>query len=257
MPLDNCSSSWGDLVLQGTFDNILWYFWFLQLVGRLLTSGGRGQGYRQTSNAQARRSSEQLSSPECQWCLDWKSCPRPMKSESLACLVTSVLATPWAITHQAPLSMRFSRQGYWSGLLSPFFRGSSPPRGWTHFSCIAGEFFTAEPLGKPPSLLSWDTRSAVLLFFFQMELGFTWWRHALEHEWSGVLICVLTSPNNELMNTINYYCWQWLYPKLPSGTIWLMTLSPWWVTPTLAPTLSDLLLFHFTRRFLSTMSRSF
>ena len=155
MPLDNCSSSWGDLVLQGTFDNILWYFWFLQLVGRLLTSGGRGQGYRQTSNAQARCSSEQLSSPECQWCLDWKSCPRPMKSESLVCIVTSVFATPWAIANQAPLSMRFSRQGYWSGLLSPFFRGSSPPRDWTHF-CIAGEFFTAEPLGKHPCLC-WGT----------------------------------------------------------------------------------------------------
>ena len=26
-------------------------------------------------------------------------------------------ATPWTAAHQAPLSMRFSRQGYWSGLL--------------------------------------------------------------------------------------------------------------------------------------------
>ena len=25
-------------------------------------------------------------------------------------------ATPWAITHQAPLSIGFSRQEYWSGL---------------------------------------------------------------------------------------------------------------------------------------------
>ena len=30
-----------------------------------------------------------------------------------------------------------------------FFRGSSPPRDWTHISYIAGVFFTAEPLGKP------------------------------------------------------------------------------------------------------------
>ena len=27
--------------------------------------------------------------------------------------------TPWTAAHQAPLSMRFSRQGYWSGLLFP------------------------------------------------------------------------------------------------------------------------------------------
>ena len=30
-----------------------------------------------------------------------------------------LLATPWTAAHQAPLSMRFSRQGYWSGLPFP------------------------------------------------------------------------------------------------------------------------------------------
>ena len=53
------------------------------------------------------------------------------------------------LVHQAHLSMRFSRQEYWSGL--PF---SSPedlpnpgikPRSPT----LAGGFFTTEPLGKP------------------------------------------------------------------------------------------------------------
>ena len=29
-----------------------------------------------------------------------------------------LFATPWTAAHQAPLSMKFSRQGYWSG--SPF-----------------------------------------------------------------------------------------------------------------------------------------
>jgi len=28
-------------------------------------------------------------------------------------------ATPWTAVHQAPVSMRFSRQGYWSGLPFP------------------------------------------------------------------------------------------------------------------------------------------
>ena len=35
----------------------------------------------------------------------------------------------------------------------PSSRGSSPPRDWTHISCmscIAGGFFTSESLGKPP-----------------------------------------------------------------------------------------------------------
>ena len=36
--------------------------------------------------------------------------------------VVSGSATPWTVARQAPLSMGFSRQGYWSGLPSP------PPR---------------------------------------------------------------------------------------------------------------------------------
>ena len=30
-----------------------------------------------------------------------------------------LFATPWTVAHQAPLSMRFSRQEYWSGLPCP------------------------------------------------------------------------------------------------------------------------------------------
>ena len=33
--------------------------------------------------------------------------------------VVSISATPWTVAHQVPLSMRFSRQGYWSGLPFP------------------------------------------------------------------------------------------------------------------------------------------
>ena len=38
------------------------------------------------------------------------------------CVVLScvrLFATPWTAAHQAPLSMRFSRQEYWSGLPFP------------------------------------------------------------------------------------------------------------------------------------------
>ena len=30
-----------------------------------------------------------------------------------------LFATPWTVAHQAPLSMGFSRQEYWNGLLFP------------------------------------------------------------------------------------------------------------------------------------------
>ena len=33
--------------------------------------------------------------------------------------MSSFFATPWIVVHQAPLSMRFSRQEYWNGLLCP------------------------------------------------------------------------------------------------------------------------------------------
>ena len=68
-----------------------------------------------------------------------------------------LFVTLWTIACQAPLSMRFSRQEYWSGLPCP------PPEdlpnpvtepGASHIFCIAGGLFTAEPLGKPmPSVL--------------------------------------------------------------------------------------------------------
>ena len=51
--------------------------------------------------------------------------------------------------HQALLSKGFARQKYLSGLPFPFPGESSWSRDQTHVSCIAGEFFTTEPPGKP------------------------------------------------------------------------------------------------------------
>ena len=48
-----------------------------------------------------------------------------------------LFATLWTIAHQAPLSMRFSRQEYWSRLPFPPPGGSSQPRGLTWVSCFS------------------------------------------------------------------------------------------------------------------------
>ena len=40
-----------------------------------------------------------------------------MKVKSLSCV--QLFVTPWAVAYQAPLSMGFSRQEYWSGLPCP------------------------------------------------------------------------------------------------------------------------------------------
>ena len=41
------------------------------------------------------------------------------ESESISHSAVPDSAIPWTAAHQAPLSMRFSRQGYWSGLPFP------------------------------------------------------------------------------------------------------------------------------------------
>ena len=42
---------------------------------------------------------------------------RPCCYKSFSCV--PLFATPWTVAHQAPLSMGFSRQEYWSGLPFP------------------------------------------------------------------------------------------------------------------------------------------
>ena len=60
-----------------------------------------------------------------------------------------LFATPWTTAYQAPLSMGFPRQEYWSRLPFPFSRGSSWSRDQTCVSCIAGDSSPPEPPEKP------------------------------------------------------------------------------------------------------------
>ena len=58
-------------------------------------------------------------------------------------------ATTWTVAHQAPLSMEFSRQEYYSGLPFPP-PGDLPDPGTEPDSpALVGGFFTTEPPGKP------------------------------------------------------------------------------------------------------------
>ena len=58
------------------------------------------------------------------------------------------LVTPWTVARQAPLSMGFSRQEYWSGLPFPS-PGDLPDPGIKPTSpALAGGFFFVEPPGK-------------------------------------------------------------------------------------------------------------
>ena len=63
-----------------------------------------------------------------------------------------IFVTPWTGAYQAPLSMRFPRQEYWSGL--PFSTPRDLPGPGTEcvspaFPASVGRFFTTAPPGKP------------------------------------------------------------------------------------------------------------
>ena len=61
------------------------------------------------------------------------------------------LCDPWTVARQAPLSMGFPRQEYWSGLPFPS-SGDLPEPGIEPVSpALADGFFITEPPGKPIS----------------------------------------------------------------------------------------------------------
>ena len=72
-----------------------------------------------------------------------------VKTESEAVHSCPTLTTSWTAAHQAPLSMGFSRQQYWSELPFPP-PGDLPNSGIKPVSpALAGRFFPPEPPGKP------------------------------------------------------------------------------------------------------------
>ena len=69
------------------------------------------------------------------------------RARSLSCVLLFV--TPWTVAYQAPLSMGFPKQEYWSGL-------SFPPPGDLPYpgielasSALVSRFIITEPPGKP------------------------------------------------------------------------------------------------------------
>ena len=66
-----------------------------------------------------------------------------------ACSVTSVFVTPRAVACQAPLSMEFPRQEYWSGLPFPPPGGLPDPGTKPVSPALAGGISTTGSPGKP------------------------------------------------------------------------------------------------------------
>ena len=113
-----------------------------------------------------------------------------------SCSVMSNLRTGWAITHQDPLSMGFSRQEYWSGLPCPP-AGDLPDPGIEPTSlmspALAGRFFITRDTWEVPVI--WILPSfCQRRFCIPEELGkfckFTviWWLR-WQFQFKGAGIC--------------------------------------------------------------------
>ena len=103
-----------------------------------------------------------------------------------------LFVTPWAVARQAPLSMGFPRQQYWSGLPFPSPGDLPDPGIKPGYPALAGRFFTSEPLGNRkltlrsefPFRICADTRGQ------QPSINDILSLHSL------IVICDLTEPQN-------------------------------------------------------------
>ena len=81
-----------------------------------------------------------------------------------ACELSGIqlLMTPWTVAHQAPLSMKFFKQEYCSGLPFPT-PGDLPHPGIKPMSLLSpalgGGFFTTQPFGAMMDIYSWSSVS--------------------------------------------------------------------------------------------------
>ena len=84
----------------------------------------------------------------------------------------SLFATPWTAAHQAPLSMEFSWQEYWSWLPFPP-PGDLPDPGWNP-SLLSLLYWQAGslPLTLPGKRTACCFRRKIILFFFFLSLYF-------------------------------------------------------------------------------------
>ena len=65
-------------------------------------------------------------------------------------VVVWLFVTLWTVAHQAPLSVEFPRQEYWSGCLFPSPEDRPDPEIEPVSPALAGRFFITEPPAKPP-----------------------------------------------------------------------------------------------------------
>ena len=102
-------------------------------------------------------------------------------------------ATPWTVARQAPLSMGFSRQEYWSGLSFPSPGDLPRPRDLNCMSCIGRQI-----------LYHWATRKALCQNYWSLNFPTREWRieisHSVHHRFPRFLWSLLISLKHIIQN---------------------------------------------------------
>ena len=72
---------------------------------------------------------------------------------NVVCVSRSVMSdsfvTPWTVDHQAPLSMEFLRQEYWTGLPFPSLGDLPDPGIKPRSPALQADYLPSEPPGRP------------------------------------------------------------------------------------------------------------
>ena len=106
--------------------------------------------------------------------------------------------TPWTVAHQAPLSMEFSRQEYWSRLPFPSPGDLPNPRIEPGSPALAGRFF-----------IIWATREAS---FSEWSLGI------LGTQWHFLPLCLSSPPSFASRSGMSGWHWGGVYIEEGSPT---------------------------------------
>ena len=77
--------------------------------------------------------------------------PGKVKVKSLSCV--RLFVTPWTVAQQAPPSMGFSREEYWSGLPFPSPGDLPDPGIEPRYPALQADALTSEPPGKPQTTI--------------------------------------------------------------------------------------------------------
>ena len=152
-----------------------------------------------------------------------------------------LFVTPWTVACQAPLSMEFSRQEYWSGLLFPPPGDLPNPGMESIFPALQADSLLFEPLGKPIHICLCQSLSYVLLFATPwtvahqtpLSMGFSrqeYWSglqfpppgyiHIYTHKNTYICVCVYIFIFRSL-SVVGYYMVLNIAPRATSSSILL------------------------------------